>query len=80
MQLDMVLRLGVSPDRIVFANACKRPRDIRAAASKQVRIIVPALPLTALICACTDCTFANWLTDPCSLRQSLRAGQVMLPA
>ena len=36
MQLDMVLRLGVSPDRIVFANACKRPRDIRAAASKQV--------------------------------------------
>ena len=36
MQLDMVLRLGVSPDRIVFANACKRPRDIRAAANKQV--------------------------------------------
>lgn len=32
----MVLRLGVSPDRIVFANACKRPRDIRAAANKQV--------------------------------------------
>ena len=37
MQLDMVLRLGVSPDRIVFANACKRPRDIRAAAAKQVK-------------------------------------------
>ncbi len=37
MQLDIVLRLRVSPDRIVFANACKRPRDIRAAASKQVR-------------------------------------------
>ena len=36
MQLDMVLRMGVSPDRIVFANACKRPRDIRAAANKQV--------------------------------------------
>ena len=36
VQLDMVLRLGVSPDRIVFANACKRPRDIRAAANKQV--------------------------------------------
>lgn len=36
LQLDMVLRLGVSPDRIVFANACKRPRDIRAAAAKQV--------------------------------------------
>ena len=37
MQLDMVLRLGVGPDRIVFANACKRPRDIRAAATKQVQ-------------------------------------------
>ena len=36
MQLDIVLRLGVRPDRIVFANACKRPRDIRAAANKQV--------------------------------------------
>ena len=41
-QLDMVLRLGVNPDRIVFANACKRPRDIRAAASKQV-ILCPRL-------------------------------------
>ena len=36
MQLDMVLRMGVSPERIVFANACKRPRDIKAAANKQV--------------------------------------------
>lgn len=43
MQLDMVLRLGVSPDRIVFANACKRPRDIRAAASKQVRHLTVAM-------------------------------------
>lgn len=33
----MVLRLGVSTERIVFANACKRPRDIRHAAEKQVR-------------------------------------------
>jgi diaminopimelate decarboxylase len=38
-QLDMVLRLGVPEDRIVFANACKRPRDIRTAAIKQVRIL-----------------------------------------
>ena len=32
----MVARLRVRPERIVFANACKRPRDIRHAASKQV--------------------------------------------
>lgn len=37
VQLDMVLRLGVPTERIVFANACKRPRDIRHAAQKQVR-------------------------------------------
>jgi diaminopimelate decarboxylase len=36
LQLDMVLRLGVPTERIVFANACKRPRDIRHAAEKQV--------------------------------------------
>jgi len=47
MQLDMVLRLGVSPERIVFANACKRPRDIRAAANKQVRKL-PFLTLLRL--------------------------------
>ena len=49
MQLDMVLRLGVSPDRIVFANACKRPRDIRAAANKQV--LQPPLDVKAA-CSC----------------------------
>lgn len=38
LQLDMVLRLGVPTERIVFANACKRPRDIRCAAAKQVRL------------------------------------------
>lgn len=33
LQVRMVLRAGVQPDRIVYANACKRPKDIRAAAS-----------------------------------------------
>ncbi|CAL8465714.1 g5250 [Coccomyxa elongata] len=37
-ELDMVLRLGVPTERIVFANACKRPRDIRRAAAKQVNL------------------------------------------
>lgn len=38
VQLEMVLRLRVPQERIVFANACKRPRDIRAAAAKQVSL------------------------------------------
>ena len=51
VQLDMVLRLGVSSDRIVFANACKRPRDMRAAASKQVYIAAPcAVPGSLDLC------------------------------
>lgn len=37
-ELDMVLRLGVHPDRIVFANPCKRPRDCRQAQSNGVAL------------------------------------------
>lgn len=37
-ELASVLGLGVSPDRIVFANPCKRPRDLRYAASKGVTL------------------------------------------
>jgi ornithine decarboxylase len=37
-ELDMVLRLGVHPDRIVFANPCKRPRDCRHAQSNGVAL------------------------------------------
>lgn len=33
-EADTVLGLGVPADRIVFANACKRPCDIRYAAAK----------------------------------------------
>lgn len=33
-EADTVLGLGVPADRIVFANACKRPCDIRFAAAK----------------------------------------------
>ena len=29
MELDSVLNLGVTPDRVVYANACKRPSDLR---------------------------------------------------
>lgn len=35
-EIDLVLSLGVNPDRIVFANPCKRHSDIKAAMSKGV--------------------------------------------
>ena len=35
-EVDRVLALGVPPERIVYANACKRPRDIRHAAARGV--------------------------------------------
>lgn len=31
MQVELVRSIGVDPDRIVLANCCKRPRDIRTA-------------------------------------------------
>eukprot|EP00887_Chlorella_sp_A99_P001750 scaffold19.g1750.t1 len=37
-ELAAVLGLGVPPDRVVFANPCKRPRDIRYAAAKGVAL------------------------------------------
>ena len=36
MQLGQVLDLGVPPSSIVFANPCKRLRDVRAAAARGV--------------------------------------------
>lgn len=33
-----MLGLGVSPSRIVFANPCKRPRDMRCAADRGVEL------------------------------------------
>ena len=35
-EVEQVTALGVSPDRIIFANPCKRPADIRFAAAKGV--------------------------------------------
>lgn len=35
-EVEQVTAMGVSPDRIIFANPCKRPADIRSAARKGV--------------------------------------------
>lgn len=37
-QMSTVLSLGVPADRIVLANCCKRPKDVRAAAAFRVRL------------------------------------------
>lgn len=37
-EVEQIISLGVSPDRIVFANPCKRPADIRAAVRHQVML------------------------------------------
>ena len=36
MQMETVLSLGVPADRIILANCCKRPRDLRMAAASKV--------------------------------------------
>jgi len=36
LQMDLVLSLGVPPERIILANCCKRPKDIRRAATAGV--------------------------------------------
>ena len=37
-QMEAVLDLGVQPERIVLANCCKRPRDIRTACARGVAL------------------------------------------
>ena len=39
-ELDLVLGLGVSADRIVYANCCKLPREMRYAAKRGVEVSV----------------------------------------
>ncbi len=36
LQMETVLSLGISPDKIILANCCKRPRDLRMAAASKV--------------------------------------------
>ena len=36
--MEAVLDLGVRPERIVLANCCKRPRDIRTACARGVAL------------------------------------------
>lgn len=35
-EIELVMSLGVSADRIIFANPCKRPSDIRASAARGI--------------------------------------------
>ena len=46
-EIAAVTALGVAPDRIIFANACKRPSDIRCAPACSQPPLLP--PLAALL-------------------------------
>ena len=52
-ELEAVLALGVQPERIVFANPCKRPRDCRYAHAKRV-------PLTTFDTEAELAKLARW--------------------
>ncbi len=52
-EVHLVLSLGVPADRLLFASACKRPRDVRFAADKGVR-------LTTFACVGELCKLARW--------------------
>ena len=41
-ELDRVMSLGVSPDRISYGNTIKKPRDIRYAYERGIRLYVPS--------------------------------------
>ena len=52
-EVHLVLSLGIPADRILFSSACKRPRDVRFAAEKGVR-------LTTFACVGELCKLARW--------------------
>ena len=47
-EVDLVLALGVPPHRIIFANACKRPSDVRAATAARVSLTTFDTPAEAV--------------------------------
>jgi ornithine decarboxylase len=67
-EIDRVLQLGISPDRILFANPCKRKRDIVAAYQKGVRVVTfdteTELEKIATVCPQMRCMLRIYAKDP----------------
>lgn len=67
-EIDKILSLGISPDRILFANPCKRQRDIIAAYQKGVCTTTfdteTELEKIAKVCPQMQCVLRIYAKDP----------------
>ena len=67
-EIDRVLQLGISPSRILFANPCKRRRDIVTAYQKGVRIVTfdteAELEKIGEVCPRMRCMLRIYAKDP----------------
>lgn len=67
-EIDKILSLGISPDRIIFANPCKRKRDILTAYEKGIRIVTfdteTELEKIAVACPKMECMLRIYAKDP----------------
>jgi len=67
-EMDRVLSLGISPDRIIFANPCKRKRDILTAYLKGVQMVTfdteTELEKIAEVCPNMKCVLRIYAKDP----------------
>jgi ornithine decarboxylase len=67
-EIDRVLQLGISPSRILFANPCKRKKDIITAYQKGVRIVTfdteAELEKIGEVCPQMRCMLRIYAKDP----------------
>lgn len=67
-EIDRVLSLGISPDRILFANPCKRKRDIVMAYQKGIRTVTfdtdTELEKIGEVCPQMLCVLRIYAKDP----------------
>lgn len=67
-EIDKILSLGISPERIIFANPCKRKRDIVTAYEKGIRIVTfdteTELEKIGTVCPQMNCMLRIYAKDP----------------
>ena len=67
-EIDKILSLGIEPSRIIFANPCKRKRDIVTAYEKGVNIVTfdteTELEKIATVCPQMNCILRIYAKDP----------------
>lgn len=67
-EIDKILSLGIGPDRIIFANPCKRKRDIVTAYERGIRKVTfdteTELEKIAAVCPQMQCILRIYAKDP----------------